>query len=144
MIQLTDIVIIKDKNPKIGVLPITEEESKELEQDIELYFNGKLKLYDFIIKYKFQPLHAIMFGNTNDVTSNDLQGYIDFTDVIVDGLKSRRSYKCFCGENFGLDYKKEILHGSSYDSWRCVMTKLNNPKYAVILNLTSIENEVKL
>jgi len=141
MFKIKEAIIIKEHAPKVSVLSISKEVSLELEKDIEEYFNGKLKLHAFIEKYGCQPLHIIMFGESMNITSTELRGYIQYSDVSHDGVKFRKSYKCFCGEKFGLNHKETILHGSPLDSWRCLLTSLGNPEYVALFHMTNLEND---
>ena len=77
-----------------------------------------------------------MHGETADVESTTMEPYIEHVRIKdTETLPHRNSYKCFCGEQHGLDYTKTILHATSNSAWHCLLIKMNYPKYAAILKL---------
>ena len=139
MIDLKKIVIVKPNFKKIGVLAITEEEHLELADDIKLYWAGKLSLDKFKEKYGFEYLDMILYGNVHEgLTSSVLQELIGYEDVMIDETKTCKSYICFCGKPYGLDYRKRILHSSPLSSWDCLMIYMNKPDYAIVFNLETM------
>lgn len=136
-INLDNAVIIKEnKIDKFAFVPITKEEYAYFDDMNSAYHAGKLKLKDFINLFGHNPMAFILHGETEDVTSELVANYIDCCGVKESENKQpRNSYKCFCGEPYNLDYTKTVLHGTPYDAWLCLMTKLNNPKYGMVINL---------
>ena len=134
IINKNDIVILKDNNIEtIGFIPVSKEIADELDLATEAYYSGHLKKEEFIEKYGYIPNAFIMYGKTEEVTSDLLLPFMESTKLEVSG-RFVNSYKCFCCSKFSLDYTKTLLHGSPMDSWRCLMTSLNNPEYGLIVN----------
>lgn len=138
VIEKENVVVIKKTDTEyIGFVPIDEKTYAEIDEATELYYRGKLTLSQFKEKYLYHPLAFILYGEAKDVTSSMISRYIDNIDL-KEGKKCITSYKCFCGEKFGLDYKEVILHRSALDSWRCLLAFTNNPEYACIINMNHI------
>lgn len=133
-LNANDIVVIKDNVTKIGFIPSTEEFIKDLDKDIEDYFDGKIKEDIFKEKYIYTPLAFLMYGSTDEVDSNLLFNYIDHHDLEMND-KTVKSYRCFTGDKFGISHKEMLAHATPLDSWLCLMIKLNNPKYGIIINM---------
>ena len=143
MFDFENCTVIKDTSAvKYCFFPLTKEQVKELDNDIEVYYKGNMTIVDFKNKWGVAPTIIIMHGDVSDVDSNILHPYIDNVDIKQAEDIFRKSYKCFSGEAFGLDYTKQILHGSALDSWNCLMIKLENCKYGAILNLFDYEKSV--
>ena len=134
IINKNDIVILKDNSIEtIGFIPVSKEIADELDLATEAYYSGHLKKEEFTEKYGYVPNAFIMYGKTEEVTSDLLLPFMESTKLEVSG-RFVNSYKCFCGNKFNLDYTKTLLHGSPMDSCRCLMTSLNNPEYGLIVN----------
>ena len=140
MFNFDNYTIIKNTTAvKYCFFPLTKEEFEELDSDVEKYYSGKLTLVEFKTKWGVAPTVIILHGDVTDVDSNTIAPYLDSADIKQPNESFRKSYKCFSGEEFGLDYTKQILHGTAFDSWSCLMIKQNNCKYGAILNLFDYE-----
>jgi len=140
MINKENILELKSKNPKIGVISLTQEYYKEIDKDIMNFYNSKISKLEFKRKHNFNPLSIILYGNVTEVDSSNLKELIDYESIIVEKNKYRTSYKCFCGEEYGLNYKENILHGTSLNAWDCALIKIGNPKYAIIFDMNDINS----
>lgn len=138
MINKDNILLLKRKHPHTGVVGITKDIYKSIDEDINKFYSGKLSKTKFIEKYNFSPLSIIMYGEVKNVESSQLKELIEYENIQVEANKYKLSYKCFCGEEYNLDYKKDILHGTSFSSWQCALIKIGNPEYAIIFNLDEI------
>ena len=138
VINKSDVVIIKEtETEKIGFIPISEKTYNEIDEGTEAYYRGRLTLEKFKEQYTYHPLAFILYGEASEVDSNMVSRYLDSKDL-REGSKMVTSYKCFLGSNHGLDYKNVILHRSAMDSWRCLLSFTNNPKYACIVNMNYV------
>lgn len=143
MFDLKNQVVIKNtKTVKYCFVPLTEKQLKELDNDTKAYFENNMLSVDFETKWNVSPTSIIMHGDVSDITSSEIHPYLDYVDIKQPEDVFRKSYKCFSGEAFGLDYTKQILHGSALDSWNCLMIKLDNCKYGAIVNIFSNEEDI--
>ena len=139
MLDFNNIVITKERNHKTGVIPVDKDFMEAFELDYTAFYNGKMTLTKFNEKYGFNIFSVLGYGKTDEgIDSNFTKNLFDSADITVDE-KTYKSYKCFCGEPFGLNYKEQVLHGSTVSSWNCLMTKLNNPEYVLVFNLDNIK-----
>lgn len=137
-INKDNVIIIKDNGKnKIGFIPISEEEFKKIDAYTLNFYNGKLKKEDFELEFNCSPFAFILFGKTDEVSSEMLNNLMDKC-FVKEGEKTILSYKCFCGEPHGLDYTQTVLHRTALDSFKCLITHCNNTKYGAILNLKHI------
>ena len=142
IINKNDIVILKDNNIEtIGFIPVSKEIADELDLATEAYYSGHLKKEEFIEKYGYVPNAFIMYGKTEEVTSDLLLPFMESTKLEVSG-RFVNSYKCFCGSKFNLDYTKTVLHGTALESWKCLIIHTGNPKYGAIINLKQHEKDI--
>lgn len=138
--QLTDMVVTKETPvDKYAFIPITKEQYLVFDNFNSQYHNGLITSDAFIEKFGYSPLAFVLHGETAGADSEMIRPYIDCVDVKESEIHThRKSYKCFCGAKFGLDYTKQVLHGTAFDAWNCLLTFCNNPKYGIVLNLRYI------
>ena len=143
MFDFENQIVIKETTAvKYCFFPLTKEATEELDNDAEAYYKGNMTIVEFKTKWGVVPTIIIMHGDVSDIDSATIHPYLDHVDIKQPEDVFRKSYKCFCGHCFGLDYTKQILHGSALDSWKCLMTKLENCKYGAILNLFNYEESI--
>lgn len=143
MIAEKDIIKIKDGKPNIGVSVTNAKYLKELEIDIDAYCKNQIKLLDFRNKYGFDYSELIMWGDTTKTEPSEMKQLIESTPI-NEFEKRYISYKCFCGEEYGLDWKSSVLHGTVKSSYDCLMTHLNNPRYLIVFNLDEMKKRLSV
>lgn len=144
MINIRTCKIINENPIIIGVVPISKLEYIELANDYNEYYSGKLTLGKFEKKNGFDLYSMLSFGNPkegsngNKLKSSDVDTFIENTSIKTSDGKNFKSYRCFCGEHFDLDYKKEVLHPSALSAWNCLIQNIGNPDYIIVFNYTEL------
>jgi len=135
--ELDNMVVMKDTNvEKYAFISITKEQYEIFDSLNAEYNCGKITLKDYTELFGYSPYAFVLHGKTNEANSDMLYHLIESCTVKESETNPLRlSYKCFCGEGFGLDYRVQVLHGSALDSWNCLMTYCNNPEYGIVVNL---------
>jgi hypothetical protein len=83
------------------------------------------------------PNSLLAYGKSDDVDEEFLKEYIDYCKVpVLDSDKFTISSKCYAIEKH--DCKTSRLHHSCIESWKCILSILNNPKYVLIYKKDAI------
>lgn len=143
-LNIKDAVVIKHTSiSKFGFIPIPDDVIDSFDADIVNVYKCTLTSDEFIEKYGFSPFLSILHGNVREVSVNTIHDYIDFESInITTPNKFKKSWKCFCGERHGLDYKQVLAHACPLESWKCLLIKLGNPNFGVIVNLRDYEKSL--
>ena len=114
---------------------------KELIKDAE-NCNTNFDVNKFKDKYNYHPSDIIMHGetevwkdsnNSREATEPLLKAILPKPVMVNDPINkiARESYKCWCMKN--LNIPDICNHRTAWDSWRCLMDRINHPKYCIVV-----------
>ena len=113
-----DLVYTKVDEKRVLIYIMRKSHYKSMDR---LYRDSKAMIANFNINNKT----IVAFGETDVAPANGALQYI--TDVAY--LKGQTSYTCFAG----VDYTKVLVHQNIESTFKCIMDRLNKPKYLLIL-----------
>ena len=134
-------VIKETPSIKLAFIVSTKEETFKIREACYKVSEGLLRNSDFKKEFGVYPTDIHLVGETSKIDNTFIQSYIDFKEIKTsESVGFKRSFKCFCGHEFGLDYTETILHPTGLSSWDCLMAKLGCPEYAIVINILPYEN----
>lgn len=130
------------KGNKVYICPMTEEEYKAFYKDLS-GLSSQANVNRFTDKYGFRHTNVVLDGETylNLNNKDEIESIRPILKHILPHPKwvkhyltnntVTQSYKCFCVETLGLDDVTE--HRTEIESWNCLMIRLGEPQYAIVV-----------
>jgi len=149
-----------DKKTKLNrfmyvLLPVSEEYITNLKADMEdlnttvTKINKADKLKEFEKRNQIPFANLVMYGDTENINTSLLTFLIPSHSYITKNTDTQWtkkvtmiSYKCYTQDTKEVNYKNRmftakggglVIHEHILSSWKCVLEKIGNPKYAIIL-----------
>lgn len=131
---------------KVYLCPMDKDEYDSLIRDYSR-LSDQTSINKFVDKYGFKHTQIILDGDTY-VSPNDKETLEAINPILARILphpktiknplnnKIERSYKCFCAKTLNLEDMTE--HRTPLESWNCLMIRIGEPQYAII-----VEEKVK-
>lgn len=128
---------------KIYIVPMSKRVYEEFSQDYAS-LSDLSSMNRFADKYGFTYRQVILDGNTyidvNDPEEVDgvrpiLARILPKPKIVENPLTEKRepAYKCFCCDS--LNIENVLEHKTPVSSWQCLMLKLGEPEYAIVLEI---------
>lgn len=126
---------------KFHIIPLTKKQYDEIIRD----YNGVNNSYTsnkFLDKYGFKHTQMILDGESY-IDPHDKETLESINDLLArmlpaptkainpDTMQTGSSYKCFCAKP--LNIPDLISHRTPLDSWKCLMIRLGEPEYAIVI-----------
>jgi len=129
--KLPKVLLKEDTERTIWFYPLTENLALTLKADMNNTPSTSYGVNFLTSKYGIDPRTILMYGDVK-LAENTAKVLIDF-DFIEDKLNNIKttSFKCFCSGDLHL--KTIIVHKTAISSWSCMLVKLCNPKFGVII-----------
>lgn len=141
MLERQMTVIKETPSLKLALIVSTKEETDIIKECCAGVSEGFMKHSQFREKFGVSSTDIHLVGDTSKINNGFIQSYIDCKEIKTSESNGfKKSYKCFCGHDYGLDYKTTILHPTGLSSWDCLMAKLGCPQYAIVINILPYEN----
>ena len=129
--KLPRILLKEEDNKQYWFYTLREDQAIGLKRDINSTPKNGYGINILRQKYGIDISTISMHGDIK-VDENTAKRLVDFT-FIEDKLNKIKtySYKCFCCGNLILD--TIITHKTAIDSWKCMLTKMCDPKFGAIV-----------
>lgn len=128
---------------KVFVIPMNKDQYQEFSHDFS-NLTDQNSMNKFADKYGFTYKDVLLDGNTF-INVNDpeevsavrpllaliLPKPTPTTNALTD--KKEAAYKCFCCKN--LNIESVIEHTTPFESWNCLMIRIGEPEFAVVLKI---------
>lgn len=131
--NLPKVLIKEDSDKQLWFYPLTENQAITLKADMSNTPSTQYGVNYLTSKYGIDPRTILMYGDVK-LTENTAKNLLDF-DFIEDKLNNIKAhnYKCFCSGDLHL--KTIVVHKTAMSSWYCMLTKLCNPKFGLIITI---------
>lgn len=136
--KIAKILLKEEDNKQYWFYPLREDQFINLKADIT---NTSKTAYGINIlreKYGIDPTSIFMYGDVK--LDENIAKTIIHSDFIEDKLHKIKtySYKCFCTDDLKLDVI--ITHVTAIYSWKCMLTKMCDPKFGAIVVINKVLN----
>ena len=136
--KIHKILLKTDGSKEYWFYPLREDQCINLKRDISSTPKTAYGINLLREKYGIDPISIAMYGDVklDEITAKTL---VD-SAFIEDKLHKSKtySYKCFCcGE---LILNTIVTHRTAVDSWKCMLTKLCDPKFGAIVIINKTVN----
>lgn len=125
------ILLKEEGNKQYWFYPLREDQYINLKRDITSTPKTPYGVNILREKYGIDPTTIAMYGDVK-LDETTAKNIID-SDFVEDKLHKIKtySYKCFCCGDLILN--TIIIHRTAVDSWKCMLTKMCDPKFGAIV-----------
>lgn len=149
------LINIDSKGNEYNIYSVDENLYKSIIKEAERCSNS-FHVAAFVDKYNIRPQDIIVHGeseiwNTPDKMKREYREQTEaLLKIILPRPKSvkdeirnvvRNSYKCWCAKELGLEDVCD--HRTAWESWHCLMNRINMPKYCIVVKQPANKKESK-
>lgn len=139
--KLAKVLLKEEGNKQYWFYPLREDQCINLKRDISSTPKTAYGINILREKYGIDPTIIAMYGDVK-LDENTAKTLIDST-FVEDKLKRIKtySYKCFCCGDLTLN--TIVVHRTAVDAWKCMLTKMCDPKFGAIVILNKANGTLK-
>ena len=132
------ILLKEEGNKQYWFYPLRKDQCINLKRDMNSTPKTAYGINILREKYGIDPITISMYGDVK--LDENIAKTLVASDFVTDTLNKIKtySYKCFCSGDLILD--TIVTHRTAVDSWKCMLTKLADPKFGVIVITNKVIN----
>lgn len=149
------LINIDSKGNEYNLYSVEEDLYKSIIKEAERCSNS-FRIAAFVDKYDIRPQDIIVHGESEvwnapykmkkeyrEQTEALLKIILPRPKSIKDEIRNvvRNGYKCWCAKELGLEDVCD--HRTAWDSWHCLMNRINMPKYCIVVKEAPNKKESK-